>query len=97
MIPPYIINPRRLHKLPDLRLLEVVKLIVVCGRQVSAHGSVVVRDDHPASACRLRGLDAVFGVHAFFADGGAKGLGILVLADAADVKNVGRGEHVLWE
>lgn len=90
-----VVDLGRLDELPDLGRLEVLGLVVVCGGQISYHGSVVPCDHDAAASGWLRLFDAVFDAQAGFVAGGFEGLGVLVAADAADVENGVGWEDVL--
>lgn len=95
MIPAHIIRPGLLHHGPDLRLLQVLELILVRGRQMGAHAAVMARDDDPTATRGLGVVDAVFGAEAGVAAGGGEDVCVFVAADAADVEDGVWGEHVL--
>jgi len=58
---------------PDGLGLEVLQRVVVCGTQVSDHGTVVSVDDDAAAAGRVVGRAQVFGREAGFLAGGVEG------------------------
>jgi hypothetical protein len=74
-----------LDLLPDLRLLQVVHLVLVRGGKVGAQRAVVACDDDTAAAGRSLFVVAVFGLNASFGADIFELLAILVAADAADV------------
>lgn len=84
-----------LNQAPDLRLLQVIEVVVVGGTQVGAEGSVVAGDDGAAAASLLLGVDAILDSQASGLDGIVEDGGILVVTGTADVDDAVRGEDVL--
>jgi hypothetical protein len=80
---------------PDVRLLQVVDLVLVRSSKVGAHAAVVASNDHTALAGGLFVVDAVLGVNAGLFAGLLKEVGILVTADTANVESRVFGEDVL--
>lgn len=81
-----------LNKLPDLWLLQVIHLVVVCGSKISAHRSVVTSDDNTATSGGVLLGDTVLGTKTGLLVGLLEDGGILVVSDAANVDN-----RVVWE
>lgn len=85
-----------LHELPDLGLLQVIKLVGVGSGKVGAHAAVVAGDDDTATARGLLLIVAVLDAEANLLDGLLQDIGVLVLADAANVDGrVGREDVLL--
>ena len=82
---------------PDVGLLQVLELVLVGGSQVGAHATVVSGDDHTTLAGGLGLIDTVLGVDTGGSAGLLEDVGVLVLADAANVADGVFGEHVLKE
>lgn len=71
--------------LPHLGLLQVLNLVLVCGREIRAQGTVVTGDDNTTATSGSLVVVAVLGLDtSLFADA-FELLSILVAADAADV------------
>jgi len=86
-----VVNLGVLDKRPDLRLLEVLKVIVVSSAQLGAHAAVVAGDDNAATACLHLGVDTVLDTQAGLLDGVVEDGGILVVTDTTEVDHaVGR-------
>ncbi|KAI6766529.1 hypothetical protein HG531_011751 [Fusarium graminearum] len=80
-----------LNELPDLGLLQVVKVVVVGSTEVSAQASVVTGNDGTATASLLLGIDTVLDAEASSLDGVVKDGRVLVVTSTANVDNaVGR-------
>ena len=84
-----------LNERPDVRLLQVVDLVLVSRSKVGTHAAVVASDDDTALASGLGIIDAVFGVDAGLSAGLLQDFSFLVTADAADVEDRVVGEDVL--
>lgn len=84
-----------LDKLPDVGAGQVLKVVVVGGTELGAHGAVVAGDDNTATAGGDLGVDAVLDAETGGLDGILEDGGVLVVADTAEVDDgVGR-EDVL--
>ncbi len=83
MVSAHVVDTRLLDQLPDVRLLEMLKLVVVRCRQVSAHAAVVAGDDDATAAGRVLLVDAVLHAQSRLLGCIAKGVGILVPTHAA--------------
>jgi hypothetical protein len=59
MIPPDKIDTCRLDHLPNASLPQIVDSIIVGGSQVSTHATIMVRDNHSASAGWLHLVDSI--------------------------------------
>lgn len=70
-------------------------LVLVSRSKVSAHAAVVAGDDDTTLAGGLDIVDTVFSVNTGLVTGLLERVGILVLADAANVNDRVIGEHVL--
>lgn len=80
-----------LNELPDLGLLQVVKVVVVGSTEVSAQASVVTGNDGTATASLLLGIDTVLDAEASSLDGVVKDGRVLVVTSTTNVDNaVGR-------
>lgn len=95
MEPAHVVELGLLHQRPDLGALQMFQFILVRGRQMRAQASVAAVDENAASSRRLGVVDAVFDAETGGGAGRAELCGVVVLADAADVKDGGRGEDVL--
>jgi len=95
MVSTDIVDPGLLDQRPDVRLLQVLDLVLVCGSKVSDHAAIVARDDHTTFPSGLDIVDAVFGVDTSLVAGVLEDLSILVAANAADVDDGVFREHVL--
>jgi hypothetical protein len=84
-----------LNQRPDLRLLEVLKLVLVGGSKVGAHAAVVAGDDNTTLASGLGLIDTVLGVDTGLLAGLLEDITEFVLTDTTDVDNGLLGEHVL--
>jgi hypothetical protein len=80
-----------LNELPDLGLLQMVKIIVVGSTEVSAQASVVTSDDGTATASLLLRIDTVLNSKASSLDSIVKNGRVLVVTSTTDVDDtVGR-------
>lgn len=84
-----------LDKRPDVRLLQVVNLVLVCRSKVSAHATVVTSDNDAALASGLDIVHTILGVNTSLVAGLLEDIGVLVLTNTANVHNGVVGEHVL--
>lgn len=83
---------RFLDQVPNVWLLQVLKLIVVGGGEMSAQAAVMASDDDATAARGLVLVNAIFRVDAgFFADV-CELLAMLIFSDATNV-----GDGVGWE
>lgn len=80
-----VVDLSLLDQRPDLRLLQVLGLVLVSGSKVSAHAAVVAGDDDTALAGRLDIVDTVFGVDTSLGASVLEEIGVLVLSNAANV------------
>ena len=76
-------------------LLEVVKLVAVGGSKVGAQAAVVASNDDTAAAGGLGLVDAVTNLEASLLGGIREDVGVLILANAAEVDNGLGREDVL--
>lgn len=76
-------------------LLQVVKLVAVGRGEVGAHAAVLASDDHTAATSGCLLIDTVADLETGLLAGIAEGVGVLVLADAAEVDNAVGWEDVL--
>lgn len=83
-----------LSQLPHVRLLQMLQLVLVRGRQVGAHAPIVPGNNDTASSCRLGVVNAVFGMDAGFGAGFAQRVAVLVAPDATNVRDGVRRQHV---
>lgn len=84
-----------LNELPDLRLLQVVEIVVVGGAEISAQASVVAGNDNTATTSLLVGVDAVLDAKASSVDSILHDGGVLVIASTAEVDDAVGGQDVL--
>lgn len=83
------------NEVPDLGLLEVIKLVLIGSSQMGNQASVVAGDDDTASTGRLNIIYTVFNSETGLCTGLSEDIGILVLANAADVEDRVLGENIL--
>ncbi len=83
MVSAHVVDARLLDQRPDVRLLEMLKLVVVGGGQVRAHAALVAGDDDATAARRVLLVDAVLDAQPRLLGCIAEDVGILVAADAA--------------
>ena len=76
-------------------LLEVVKLVAVGGSEVGAQAAVVASDDNTAAASGLGLIDTVADLEASLLGGIGEDVGVLVLANTAEVDDGLGRENVL--
>jgi hypothetical protein len=80
-----------LNELPDLGLLQVVKIVVVGSTEISAQASVVTSDDGTATAGLLLRIDTVLNSKASSLDSIVENGRVLVVTSTTDVDDtVGR-------
>lgn len=84
-----------LNKSPNLRLLQVLQVVLVGGIKSGAKRPVVAGDDSTAPTGRLLRIDTVLDPQAGGTDGIAEDGGVLVVADAAEVDDAVGGQDVL--
>ncbi len=95
MVAADVVDLGSFDEFPDLGLFQVADLVLVGGVEGGDHAAVVAGDDDAAAAGGVGGVDKVFGAQAGGGAGVAEGLGVFVLADAADVEDGFGGEDVL--
>ena len=95
MVTTNVVNLSLLDQRPDLRLLQVLRLVLVSSRKVGAHAAVVASDDDTALAGGLDIIDTVLGVHTGLGASIPEEISVVVLADAAKVDDRVVGEQVL--
>ncbi|KAL1838012.1 hypothetical protein VTJ49DRAFT_3135 [Mycothermus thermophilus] len=84
-----------LNKRPDIRPLQVLKVIVVGSSQLGAHAAVVASDNDTATTRGHLGVDAVLHAQAGLLAGVAQDGGILVVAGTAEVDDAVGRQNVL--
>lgn len=84
-----------LNKLPDLRLLQVVKIVVVGSTEISAQASVVAGDDGTTAASLLLRVDSVLDTETSSLDSIVEDSRVLVVTGTTNVDNAVRRENVL--
>lgn len=84
-----------LNERPDVRLLQVLDLVLVGGSKVGAHAAVVAGDDDTALAGGLGIVDTVLGVDTGLLASLLQDLGVLVTANTSDVADGAGGKSVL--
>ncbi|KAJ6446362.1 telomerase activating protein Est1 [Purpureocillium lavendulum] len=84
-----------LDELPDLRLLQVVDVIVVGSAQVGAQAAVVAGDDDAAAASLLLGVDAVLDAQTSGLDSIVQDGRVLVVTSTAQIDDAVGGQDVL--
>lgn len=82
-----IVDLGLLNQGPDVRLLQVVKLVLVGRSKVGDQATVVASDDRTALSSRLGVVDTVFSVDTSLLAGVSEDVGVLVAANTADVKD----------
>lgn len=70
-----------LDQLPDLRTLQVIQIIVVCGTEISTQRAVVIRDYDTTSASWLLLVYSVLDTEASLLDGIVKNSSIFIIAN----------------
>ena len=95
MVSTNVVDLSLLDQRPDLRLLQVLGLVLVSGSKVSAHAAVVAGDDDTALAGGLNIVDTVFGVDTSLGASVLEEIGVFVLSNAANVDDRVVGENVL--
>jgi hypothetical protein len=84
-----------LNQRPDLRLLQVLDLVLVGSSEVGAHAAVVASDDNTTLTGGLGLINTVLGVDTGLLASLLEDLAVLVLTDTTDVHNGLLREHVL--
>lgn len=84
-----------LNEAPDLGLLEVIKLVLVGSSQMGNQASVVASDDDTTSTGGLNIIHTVLNSETSLCTGLPEDIGILVLANAADVEDRVLRENIL--
>lgn len=84
-----------LDERPDVGRLQVIKLVLVGGSEVSAHAAVVAGDDNTTLAGRDVLIDAVLGMDTGLLAGLLEDVTVLVLTNAANVHDGVFRKHVL--
>jgi hypothetical protein len=84
-----------LNELPDLRLLQVVKVVVVGSTEISAQASVVTSDDGTAAASLLLRVDSVLNTETSSLDSIVEDGRVLVVAGTTNIDNTVGREDVL--
>ena len=90
-----IVNLSVLDEGPDLGLLQVLKVVVVGGTELGAHGAVVASNDNTATAGVDLGVDTVLDAEASLLDSIVEDGGVLVVTDTAEVDDAVGREEVL--
>lgn len=80
---------------PDLGLLQVLKVVVVGGTKLSAHGAVVAGNDNTATAGVDLGVDTVLDAETSLLDSIVEDGGVLVVTDTTEVDDAVGREEVL--
>lgn len=80
---------------PDLGLLQVLKVVVVGGAKLSAHGAVVASDDNTATAGVDLGVDTVLDAETGLLDSIVEDGGVLVVTNTTEVDDAVGGKEVL--
>jgi hypothetical protein len=84
-----------LDQRPDIRLLQMLEIIVIRRAEISAHAPVVARNDDSAPTRRLLGIDTVLHPQTGSLDGITQGGRVLVVAHAAQEDHAVGRQHVL--
>lgn len=84
-----------LYQGPDLWSLQVLELVVVGSGEIGAHASVVASDDDTATASWVVGIDTILHAEAGLLVRILQDVGVLVVANAAEVDDGVVGEQVL--
>lgn len=80
---------------PDLRLLQVLGLVLVGSSKVGAHAAVVAGDDNTTLSSGLDIVNTVFSAHTGLLASIPEKISVVVLANAANVDDRVVGEQVL--
>lgn len=84
-----------LNELPDLRLLQVVKVVVVGSTEISAQASVVTGDDGTTAASLLLRVDSVLNTETSSLDSIVEDGRVLVVAGTTNIDNAVWRENIL--
>lgn len=90
-----VVNLSVLDELPDLGLLQVVKIVVVGGTEISAQASVVASNDSTATTGLLLRINTVLDSKASSLDSIVENGRVLVVTGTTDVDNAVGREDVL--
>jgi len=90
-----VVDLSLLDQIPDLRLLQVLGLVLISGSKVGAHAAVMASDDDTALAGGLNIVDTVFSVDTSLGASVLQEIGVFILANAANVDDRVVGEDVL--
>ena len=90
-----VVNLGVLNLLPDVVLLQVLKLVVVGGSKICAERAVVASDDDTAATSGGLLVVEVLGLDTSLLADVLEGLAVLVLTDAANVEDRLRRQDVL--
>lgn len=84
-----------LNQAPDLRLLQMVEVVVVGSTKIRAQAAVVAGDDNTAAASLLSGFGAVFDTKASGLDSIVQDGRVLVVASTTQVDDAVGGKDIL--
>lgn len=87
MVTTNIVELSLLNEGPNMRLLEVFNLVLICSSKVGTHAAVVASDDDTALASGLDIVDTVFCVDTSLLTSLFKDICILIAANATNVEN----------
>lgn len=90
-----VVDLSLLDERPDVRLLQMLDLVLVGRSKVGAHATVVAGDDDTTLASGLDIVDPVFGVDTSLGACLLEDIGVLVFSDTANVESRVVGENVL--
>lgn len=95
MVASNVVNLGVLNEAPDLGLLQVVKVVVVSGTEISAETAVVAGDDNTTATSGLLLVDTVLDTETGGLDGIVQSGSVLVITDTTEVDNAVVREDVL--
>jgi hypothetical protein len=95
MVTTDIVSLSVLNEGPNLRLLQVLNIVVVGRAQFRTHAAVVAGDDDGAAARLDLGVHTVFDAKASLLDSIVEDGGVLVVANTTDVNDAVGGQDVL--
>lgn len=95
MVTSNVVDLGVLNEAPDLGLLQVVKVVVVSGTEVSAETAVVAGDDNTTAAGGLLLVDTVLDTETSGLDGIVQDSSVLVITDTTEVDDAVVRQDVL--
>lgn len=95
MVTTNVVHVGILNEAPNLRLLQVIEIIVVGGTKISAQASVVAGNDYTATTSLLLRVDTVLDAETSSLDGIVHDGRVLVITSTAKIDNTVGGQDVL--